>query len=176
MVRLEVISGEEAGLVLERDVDVLRIGRAPDSHLPLSAHHVSGTHASVVFCAEGYVIRDHHSTNGTSLQRGAELFGLGAQPGREMLLRSGDVLLLGEAEHPVQVRVLLEDDGDATEFVQTREVSEVGPVEERASLDREVLRALVRVWRRPVELHTKVEGKPTLLRFDGKEHVQRPLR
>ncbi|MCA9577256.1 MAG: sigma 54-interacting transcriptional regulator [Polyangiales bacterium] len=148
MVRLEVISGEEAGLVLERDVDVLRIGRAPDSHLPLSAHHVSGTHASVVFCAEGYVIRDHHSTNGTSLQRGAELFGLGAQPGREMLLRSGDVLLLGEAEHPVQVRVLLEDDGDATEFVQTREVSEVGPVEERASLDREVLRALYQAQKR----------------------------
>lgn len=41
---------------------------------------------------------------------------------------------------------------------------------------REVLRSLVRVWRRPVEIHTKVENKPTLLRFDGKEHVQRPLR
>jgi stage V sporulation protein R len=41
---------------------------------------------------------------------------------------------------------------------------------------REVLKSLVRVWRRPVEIHTKVENKPTLLRFDGKEHVQRPLR
>ena len=106
MVRLEVISGEEAGLALERDVDVLRIGRGPDAHLPLSAHHVSATHASVVFCADGYVVRDHHSTNGTSLLRGSEVFGLGAQPGREMLLRSGDVILLGEPEHAVQVRVL----------------------------------------------------------------------
>ena len=148
MVRLEVISGEEAGLALERDVDVLRIGRGPDSHLPLSAHHVSASHASLVFCADGYMVRDHHSTNGTSLMRGTEVFGLGSQPGREMLLRSGDVILLGEPEHAVQVRVLLTDDGDATEFVQTREVADVGPVEERAALDREVLRSLYQAQKR----------------------------
>jgi stage V sporulation protein R len=41
---------------------------------------------------------------------------------------------------------------------------------------REVLRSLVRIWRRPVEIHTRIEGKPSLLRFDGKEHVQRPLK
>jgi len=41
---------------------------------------------------------------------------------------------------------------------------------------RDVLRSLVRVWRRPVEIHTLVENKPTLLRFDGKEHVQRPIK
>lgn len=41
---------------------------------------------------------------------------------------------------------------------------------------RDVLKSLVRVWRRPVEIHTKVENKPTLLRFDGKEHVQRAIR
>jgi stage V sporulation protein R len=33
-----------------------------------------------------------------------------------------------------------------------------------------VLVALERVWRRPVELRTIVEGKPTFLRFDGNEH------
>lgn len=36
-----------------------------------------------------------------------------------------------------------------------------------------VLEALERIWRRPVELHTEVEGKPTNLRFDGNEHVSR---
>jgi stage V sporulation protein R len=41
---------------------------------------------------------------------------------------------------------------------------------------REVLRALEVVWRRPVEIHTLVEKKPTLMRYDGKEHVQRPLK
>lgn len=33
-----------------------------------------------------------------------------------------------------------------------------------------VLVALERVWRRPVELKTIVEGKPVFLRFDGNEH------
>jgi len=39
-----------------------------------------------------------------------------------------------------------------------------------------VLRALVRLWKRPVELHTIVEDKKTSLRFDGKDHAQRPIR
>ena len=41
---------------------------------------------------------------------------------------------------------------------------------------REVLRGLVRIWRRPVEIHTIVESKATLVRFDGKEHIQRPIK
>lgn len=49
-------------------------------------------------------------------------------------------------------------------------------VDLRIDWAKEVLRALARVWRRPVELHTLVDNKPTLLRFDGKEHVQRPLK
>jgi stage V sporulation protein R len=31
--------------------------------------------------------------------------------------------------------------------------------------------ALVRIWKRPVALRTVVDGKPTMLRFDGKEHT-----
>ncbi len=46
-------------------------------------------------------------------------------------------------------------------------------VDLRIDYAREVLRALVRVWRRPVEIQTLVEDKPTNLRFDGKEHTQR---
>ncbi|HEY8430952.1 MAG TPA: SpoVR family protein [Sandaracinaceae bacterium] len=49
-------------------------------------------------------------------------------------------------------------------------------VDLRIDWARDVLKALVRIWRRPVEIHTKVENKPTLMRFDGKEHVQRPLK
>ncbi|MGF1466125.1 MAG: SpoVR family protein [Sandaracinaceae bacterium] len=49
-------------------------------------------------------------------------------------------------------------------------------VDLRLDWARDVLRCLERVWRRPVEVHTLVDGKPTLLRFDGKEHVQRPLK
>ena len=33
-----------------------------------------------------------------------------------------------------------------------------------------MLVALERIWHRPVELKTLVEGKPVFLRFDGNEH------
>ncbi len=46
----------------------------------------------------------------------------------------------------------------------------------RLDYAREVLAALHRAWRRPVEVHTVVDGKPALIRFDGSEHVQRPLK
>ena len=41
---------------------------------------------------------------------------------------------------------------------------------------REVLTSLQRVWKRPVELHTIVDNKNTLLRYDGKEHLQRAIK
>jgi len=49
-------------------------------------------------------------------------------------------------------------------------------VDLRLDWAREVLRSIVRVWKRPVEIHTLFDGKPSLLRFDGNEHVQRALR
>ena len=44
-------------------------------------------------------------------------------------------------------------------------------VDLRADYARETLRSVVRVWKRPVNLSTIVEGKPMLLRFDGQEHA-----
>ncbi len=46
----------------------------------------------------------------------------------------------------------------------------------RVDYAREVLVALHRVWKRPVEIHTAVEGKNTMLRYDGKEHAQRAMK
>ncbi len=43
-------------------------------------------------------------------------------------------------------------------------------VDLRADYAKEALAALVRVWRRPVCVSTLVDGKKTLLRYDGKEH------
>ncbi|MCC7542214.1 MAG: SpoVR family protein, partial [Deltaproteobacteria bacterium] len=41
---------------------------------------------------------------------------------------------------------------------------------------RETLKALQRVWRRPVSLSTINDGKATMLRYDGKEHTTRAIR
>ncbi len=49
-------------------------------------------------------------------------------------------------------------------------------VDLRLDWAKEVLRALARLWKRPVELHTVVEDTRSSLRFDGTEHSQRPIR
>lgn len=38
---------------------------------------------------------------------------------------------------------------------------------------RATLSALERLWRRPVSIHTILDGKPKLMRFDGKDHSER---
>jgi stage V sporulation protein R len=46
----------------------------------------------------------------------------------------------------------------------------------RADYAKEVMKSLVRVWKRPVSITTIAEGKPVAARFDGKEHTTRNLR
>ena len=41
---------------------------------------------------------------------------------------------------------------------------------------RDTLRALVRIWRRPVGVATIVDNKPTLLRYDGTEHTSKAFK
>jgi stage V sporulation protein R len=45
----------------------------------------------------------------------------------------------------------------------------------RLDLAQDTLRHLHRLWSRPVHLETVVEGRPTLLSFDGTDHTIRPL-
>ena len=40
---------------------------------------------------------------------------------------------------------------------------------------RATLNALVRIWRRPVNLLTVVDGKQKLFRYDGKEQVEKSI-
>jgi stage V sporulation protein R len=46
----------------------------------------------------------------------------------------------------------------------------------RQDYAKEVMRSLLRIWKRPVSLTTSVEGKPVMLRYEGKEHTTRHLR
>jgi stage V sporulation protein R len=46
----------------------------------------------------------------------------------------------------------------------------------RADYAREVMKSLVRVWKRPVNLLTVVEAKQVMIRFDGREHSTRHMR
>ncbi len=51
-----------------------------------------------------------------------------------------------------------------------------GGMELKNDYARETLAAMVRCWKRPVLVATKVEGKNVLLRFDGKEHSTIPYK
>ena len=46
----------------------------------------------------------------------------------------------------------------------------------RADYAREVLKSLVRIWKRPVSVTSMNEGKPVILRFDGREQTTRHAR
>jgi stage V sporulation protein R len=46
----------------------------------------------------------------------------------------------------------------------------------RADYAREVLKSLVRIWKRPVSVTSLSEGKPVILRFDGREQTTRHAR
>lgn len=49
-------------------------------------------------------------------------------------------------------------------------------VDLRTDYAREVLKAVHRLWKRPVEVHTMFENKPTVLRYDGTEVSQKALK
>jgi stage V sporulation protein R len=46
----------------------------------------------------------------------------------------------------------------------------------RQDYAKEVMRSVIRVWKRPVSVTTVAEGKPVMLRYDGKEQTTRHLR
>jgi stage V sporulation protein R len=51
-----------------------------------------------------------------------------------------------------------------------------GGMDLRGDYARETLTSLVRVWKRPVAVSTKVDNKAVLLRYDGKEHSMTPYK
>jgi Nif-specific regulatory protein len=152
MIRLEIPGADKAH---ESDGELIRIGRAETNELVVDAVHVSGEHASVVFTGDGYLLRDHHSTNGTRIRRGEQLLSLAEQPGREAALQPGDQIELGDVENPVHVSVHLEDsadgepplqgeggDTDEARIVSVRRVDDLEQVEARFGADRDTLHAL----------------------------------
>src|ERR1700694_4458904 len=95
--RLEVASGASAGRVFEAELDIVRIGRGPSNDLVLEEALVSSEHARIVSSADGFVLEDLGSTNGTWLLRGAEQHALG-EGRRAIGLLPGDRITLGAAD------------------------------------------------------------------------------
>jgi transcriptional regulator with GAF, ATPase, and Fis domain len=142
MIRLARLDVEGAGQQLDFAQDLIRLGRAPSNDVALDASHVSAEHASIVFDGSGYVLRDHHSTNGTRVCRGGEVLDLAAVPGRQLRLDTGDTVELGDLEQAVCLGIELLEEPDEARIVSVRRVSELERVEAQVGADRELLRSL----------------------------------
>src|SRR3954464_615839 len=118
--RLEVASGASAGRIFDAELDIVRIGRASSNDLVLSDALISSEHARIVGSADGFVLEDLGSTNGTWLLRGGERVALGE--GRPAIaLTPGDRLLLGGSDADgVEISVDFALDTDTLEIALLR--------------------------------------------------------
>jgi transcriptional regulator with GAF, ATPase, and Fis domain len=95
--RLEVRAGKSVGRVFDAELDIVRIGRGQSNDLVLDDALVSTEHARIVSSADGFVLEDLGSTNGTWLYRGSEQHALG-EGQRAIALAPGDRISLGGGE------------------------------------------------------------------------------
>ncbi len=118
-IRIEVLSGDDAGKVFESDADVVRVGRGPECELRLSSAHVSSRHARISATAAGFVVEDEGSANGSMLHHAGAELELGGEP---RALASGDELELGDE---TRLRVVLGDEPPPPDIVTTRSLQEL---------------------------------------------------
>jgi transcriptional regulator with GAF, ATPase, and Fis domain len=142
VLRLELRGSEPGPRAQEFEADVVRIGRAESCDVVVSAVHVSGEHAAIVWDGAAYVLRDLRSTNGTRVRRDGTVIALDDTCGRELALRDGDVISLGQRDGAAEIGVSVRLD-ELEGVVRAFPVSEIPDVEEKlVRSEREVLRLL----------------------------------
>jgi Nif-specific regulatory protein len=124
-IRIEVLSGSDAGRSFESDADVVRIGRAPDCELRLHGPHISGQHARISANGGGYVVVDQGSANGTALLRDGTRVELDGAGRAETLTQGDELWLGGDAGEATKLRVSLGDEAPSPEVVTTRSLQEL---------------------------------------------------
>jgi transcriptional regulator with GAF, ATPase, and Fis domain len=127
MIKLSVRQGELSGREVESETAVLGIGRNPENALQLPDYHLSGEHGQIFREDDHYVYRDLRSTNGSRVRRGESLIDLDTTGSRELALRDGDELLLGDATAPVVIacRIQVEDQEGAERIIAVRSLAEL---------------------------------------------------
>src|SRR5215831_4358855 len=128
MIVLDVLDGEQRGRHYEFDGApgaALTIGRGPACHVALSDIHLSGTHGEIFREDDRFVYRDLRSTNGSRLEREGARIEIDGER-REIVLRDGDRLLLGDPTGPVVLgcRVTAED-GEEARVLAVKPLSEL---------------------------------------------------
>ena len=94
MARLVITSPEVPGAALELRLGVNRVGRAPDCDFVINHPTISSYHCELILSADGVLLRDNASTNGTFLNENP-ISDVWLATGQE--LRFGDIKLRVES-------------------------------------------------------------------------------
>jgi len=93
MAKLVITSEGVVGTTFELRLGVNRVGRAPDCHFVITHPTVSSHHAELILSADGILLRDCGSTNGTFLND---------QPVTDAWLESGQEVRFGDVKLNVE--------------------------------------------------------------------------
>ena len=89
MARLVIRNTNGQSEILELNLGVNQFGRNPENHFAIYHPSVSSHHCDVTLTADGVILHDHDSTNGTFVD---------GQPVKEAVLLAGQTLRLGDVE------------------------------------------------------------------------------
>jgi hypothetical protein len=89
MARLLRKNGTDEPEVLELNLGVNHFGRKLENHFPINHPTVSSLHCDLTLTANGVLLHDHDSTNGTFIN---------GQPVKQAVLQPGQILRLGDVE------------------------------------------------------------------------------
>jgi transcriptional regulator with GAF, ATPase, and Fis domain len=148
MLRLTILNGEAQGRSFEAAEGEIHLGRAQTNDLVLPDFHVSAAHCHIRSVFDGFVVRDAQSTNGTRVRRGDETIVVSHLPERETPLASGDIIEIGDAEHPIHIAVGVEEDEDSARIVTLRNVRELARADVQSSADHALVARLYAATKR----------------------------
>src|SRR6478609_9209231 len=124
-IRIEVLSGDDAGKVFESDADVVRIGRGPECELRLSGAQLSSRHARISAKDGGFAVEDEGSANGSALLHGESRLELELNDGQHALAHGDELELGADSGEPTRLRVLLGREPPPPDVVATRSLQEL---------------------------------------------------
>jgi transcriptional regulator with GAF, ATPase, and Fis domain len=135
---LEILRGTATRPSYELSAPVITLGRAATNTVVLTDYHLSGEHAQILREGNGYVFRDLRSTNGSAVERSGTRIPVDASRRHELGLEPGDLLLLGDARAPVQIRVKYapaDSDELAERLIATRSIVDLPAVRDQIEHD-----------------------------------------
>jgi len=139
----------DAGRAYSFAPGTVNLGRKEGNDVVLAEGHISSRHAVIHYGGGRYLFADRGSTNGSLVLRGEERILLGPRGVAEVALQDGDLLLLGDLDQAVRLRVKIKSARKATltpgTIVATRARADTRELEQRLSADDQALPVLFRL-------------------------------